>query len=266
MHRFFLPPEHFVQHQVTFPPPQARQIRQVLRLSPGQRVVALDDLGWAYELELVEVSPSAVHAWVVRKFPAPGEPRTHLTMLVCLSQREKFEWILQKCTEVGVSAFVPVLSARSLVRSASQVENKLERWHSILREAAEQCGRGRIPVLHSPLSVVDAMQIVDPGGCPPNLKLMAWEAEPSVSLTHALQKCDPDKPQHVHILIGPEGGFTPEEASLAQNMGYHIISLGSRIMRMETAAIVSAAITLSYFNDYEPGGGQSGLVDSICSP
>lgn len=263
MHHFFLPPELFKQERINFPPPQARQIRQVLRLAAGERVLALDDLGWAYELELVEIKPTGVEARMVQKLPASGEPRTHLTMLLCLSQREKFEWMLQKCTEVGVSTFVPVISARSLVRATDVVEKKMERWRSILREAAEQCGRGRIPGLHAPCYLADALSKKTPATPTSPLRLVLWEGERGTSLGDALIPITNHPQPSLQLLVGPEGGFSPEEITLAGSAGYQPVSLGKRILRMETAALVAAAIVLYQCGDvalepHQSASGESG--------
>ena len=89
--------------------------------------------------------------------PAGGEPRTHLTLYLGLTQREKFEWMLQKCTEVGAAEFIPVITSRGLVQSPEESRARLERWQRILQEAAEQSGRGRIPILSAAAAL---------GGCP----------------------------------------------------------------------------------------------------
>jgi len=158
MHRFFIPPESFSSSEVTFPPEQARQIARVLRLKPGAQVWALDGRGMEARVELTQVEASQVRGQIMAQQPALGEPRVELSMYLCLTQREKFEWMLQKCTEVGAGSFVPVISSRSLVQSAAETEHKRERWERILQEAAEQCGRGKIPQLQVTLNLKQALE------------------------------------------------------------------------------------------------------------
>ncbi len=156
MHRFFITPAQRRGQIVRFDDVQAHQMRRVLRLRPGDRVLALDGQGWQYEVALEEVSNSRVTGLVATQTAATGEPRVRLTLFQSLLQRDKFEWVLQKGTEIGVAAFVPVITRRSLVRDADDVgENKLERWRRIIKEAAEQSGRVALPTMGAavPLAV-----------------------------------------------------------------------------------------------------------------
>lgn len=238
MHRFFLPPESFSSGEVTFPPEQARQIARVLRLKPGLQVWALDGCGMEARVELTQVEASQVHGQIIAQQPALGEPRVELMMYLCLSQREKFEWMLQKCTEVGAVSFVPVISSRSLVQSAAETEHKRERWERILQEAAEQCGRGKVPQLQAVMNFPKALETARASGA---RCILPWEEERSCSLQQALSG---EKPARVALLIGPEGGFSEEEAAEAVRAGFQLATLGRRILRAETAAVVAAALTL----------------------
>ena len=245
-HRFFLSPTLLTSERVSFPPEIAHQILHVLRLRPGQTVIALDNLGSQYQLELDQVDHSAVTAQRVSAGPAAHEPRTALNLLLCLTQREKFEWILQKATEIGVQAITPVLSARSLVQDAADVSKKAPRWEKILQEAAEQCGRGRIPVLNPPARFAAALSSVQ--AC--DLRLIPWEAETTLSLRQAMQSSPPPLAS-IALLIGPEGGFSAEEVNAARAAGFQAVTLGPRILRMETAAIVAVALTLYKSGDLD---------------
>lgn len=240
MHRFFLPSLTLSSSPVRFPDDTARQIRSVLRLKPGERVLALDNQGNEYELELVQVDASAVLGEVRGRRPAVGEPAARLILYIGLTQREKFEWILQKCTEVGVSAFAPFISSRSLVQDARDGQKKHDRWQKILQEAAEQSGRGRIPELRLPVKFEQALaQVRTETG----LALIAWEDEHTTGLKQALSPA-PHPAMRFGVFIGPEGGFSAEEVALARQAGLLPVSLGLRILRMETAAVVAAALVL----------------------
>jgi 16S rRNA (uracil1498-N3)-methyltransferase len=240
MHHFFLPPDHFKTDTISFPPDTARQMALVLRLQPGERVIALDGLGMEYEVELLQVGRARVQGRVTNRRPARGEPAARITLYLALTQREKFEWMLQKCTEVGAAAFVPVISSRSLVQDGRDAAKKLERWGRIIREAAEQSRRGILPQVHLPLAFDAALQRAQSDA----LRLIAWEGEHSLTLRAALA---PSKATHaptIVVFIGPEGGFSEAEIEAARAAGVQPVTLGERILRMETAAVVAAALVL----------------------
>lgn len=237
MHHFFVQPAAIKSGKVKFNAETSRQMGRVLRLKPGEKVIVLDNSGEEREVRLEVVSAQLCEGVVTETRNAGGEPSVRITLYLGLTQREKFEWVLQKCTEVGVAAFVPVVTSRSLVQDIRTVQRKANRWQAIIREAAEQCGRGILPVLKEPLlysQALDAMRLHD-------LSLVAWEEEKSAGLRQLLRKA---KPGSVGILIGPEGGLTQEEAAQAAQSGVACISLGERILRMETAAVVAAALIL----------------------
>ncbi len=154
----------------------------------------------------------------------------------------KFEWMLQKCTELAVSGFTPVLSSRSLVQAAESLENKLPRWQRIIQEAAEQSGRGQIPFLNKPLDFSDVLAATRGQF---DVSLVAWEEEQALRLTDAVKGLPANA--RIALLIGPEGGLTLAEVESAMESGWKTVSLGPRILRMETAAVVSAALVVDWF-------------------
>ncbi len=158
MHRFFVTPQQIAHSAVRFDDDQAHQIRRVLRLRPGDRVLVLDGEGWQYEVTLEEVALSRVIGLVTTKGHSTGEPSVRLTLFQSLLKREKFEWVLQKGTEIGVDTFVPMITRRSLVRDTEDVKpEKLGRWQRIIKEAAEQSGRGLLPRLLAPMPFAQAI-------------------------------------------------------------------------------------------------------------
>ena len=192
-------------------------------------------------MELTAVSNDSVEGRVLQISAAGGEPRARLTLYLGLTQREKFEWMLQKCTEVGAAAFVPLVTQRSLVQDGREVERKRERWEAILREAAEQCGRGRIPELRPALTWVAALRSIAANH---DLALAAWEGEHALRLRDAVRALKDQPNPRLAVLIGPEGGLSEEEINAARAAGVRAVSLGDRILRMETAAVVAAALAL----------------------
>lgn len=241
MHRFFLPPATFTQPEIAFPADTARQVRSVLRLKPGQEVICLDNLGSEYRVTLAEIGAEGVRGTVVERRAARGEPAARVHLYLGLTQREKFEWMLQKCTEVGAASFTPVVTSRSLVQDAGDAAKKAERWQRILQEAAEQSGRGRIPALRQALRFAPALAATAKDS---DLALIPWEGETARTLAGALQTGAGREKQSIALFIGPEGGFSEEEIRQAMDENVRPVTLGPRILRMETAAVVATALVL----------------------
>ena len=244
MNRFFLPPESIQADLVSFPGEISHQIARVLRLLPGDTVAVLDNLGNEFQVLITVVDPKNVIGEVREKRQADGEPSVRLTLYLCLTQREKLEWVLQKCTETGVSDFVLVVSSRSVVQDTASTAGKMERWQRIVREAAEQCGRGRLPGLGTIMHIEEALK----HGIYNNQRsLLAWEKEESQGLSAALRGLH--NGERLGLLIGPEGGLSCEEVQAAQELGWQTVSLGKRILRMETAAMVASARIIAACED-----------------
>ncbi len=235
MHRFFVPGSWQIGDEVVLEEAQAHQISQVLRLRPQTPITLLDNRDWAYTITLTEVNKRQVRGRVTERTPATGEPTTSLTLYQGLLKADKFEWVLQKGTEIGVACFVPLITERSVVQEVST--NKLARWQRILTEAAEQSGRGRVPQLLTPTPFASALTSL----LPDTLALIPYEQEKATSLQTSLAT---SPSRHVALFIGPEGGWSEAEIRLAQASGVMPITLGPRILRAETAAVVAAALTL----------------------
>jgi 16S rRNA (uracil1498-N3)-methyltransferase len=249
-HRFFVPPGSIGKTGVLFPADTGRQIRQVLRLRPGQSVVVLDGKGMEYTVLLEKITSEKVWGSLQGQQPATSEPDLQVVLYISLTQREKFEWALQKCAEVGVSVFAPVISSRTLARDKDQAMQKMERWERILMEASEQSGRGLVPVIRPPITLEDAFKEVRDKDLP---AAFLWENESEHTLyswlLQQLQRPDGIRPGKIGLFTGPEGGYSPEEADLAVQAGVQPVSLGRRILRMETAALVSSALAIQLFEN-----------------
>jgi len=240
MHRFFVSPASLTQEPIILRGDLAHQLSRVLRFRPGEHIVLLDDTGWAYEVELVAVSPSQCTAQHVTRWQPQTEPSLRLVLYQALTRESKFDWVLQKGTELGVAAFAPLLAARSLIPSAERIPAaRWDRWSQIVTEAAEQSGRARRPLILPAKTPSQAFQALSKGA-------MAWIASPrpdAMPLSQVLRALQ-NRPAEVHLFIGPEGGFTSEELEAAAGFGVLRISLGSRTLRTETAAVAAAAVIL----------------------
>lgn len=236
MRRFFVPPGAVATRDVALPPRLARRLATVLRLQRGDHVVLADGLGRDYEVELKEVSARTVSALIVGERPSPPEPSLELVLYQSLLRPQRFDLVLEKGTEIGVSRFVPLLSGRAQVRTGAGSQ-RAQRWRRIVTEAAEQCGRGRVPAVDPPAPFEKTVRTG------PGLRLIPWEAERSQGLRSYLRALE-EPPATVSLFIGPEGGFAEEEVALARRSGCVPVSLGPRILRSETAGIVAAALVM----------------------
>ena len=252
MHRFFVPPDWLEEDRVTIVGSLVHQIRNVLRLGPGDHIVVLDNSGWEQEVEIARVGKEHVLGQVVDKRLASGEPRTKITLYQGVLKGRRLEFALQKGTELGIVEFVPLISDRCVIANLDDVDKKRERWQRIILEAAEQCQRGRLPHLRPAMLFRPACESARRGG----LSLIPWEeahdheVEGATSLRSVLQERE-QPPFSVNIFVGPEGGFTPDEVELARQYGLIPISLGPRILRAETAGLVAAAAILYELGDLE---------------
>lgn len=243
MHRFFLPPEAIHHDRIRFPDTAYRQLHNVLRIKPGEQVIVLDNRGSQFQLQMDVISPQEVSGLVLAKSPANGEPSIHLRLFFSITQREKVEWILQKCTEIGVTAFFPFVSTYSLAREKGMDVSRLRRWEKIIQEAAEQCGRGRLPVLNGVATLREAVAKVSHRR---DFNLLAWESEKDLHLHSLMNELMPrlEPGRTVNIFIGPEGGFAEGEVELMKKAGFTSFSLGKRIYRVETAAMAACLLVL----------------------
>lgn len=234
-HWFFLSGLRAVPGRQVDLAPISHQLRNVLRLERGSMITLLDGSGAAYPTRIESLDAGKAEGRVVARQPVSSEPGMELTLFQCVLKRERFEWVLQKGTELGVSRFVPVISSRTVVRPAARLLSKYQRWGAIVREAAEQSRRGRLPAVEDPLHWDEALE----QGA--GLRLLAWE-----------EACGDSSGLHpgiagareVSVLVGPEGGISREEATAATERGWRPLSLGPRVLRAETAAVAASTIVL----------------------
>ena len=241
MHRFFINEDCITQSTVAIPGKLVHRLRNVLRLRAGDHIVVLDNSGWEYEVELGEASGSGLKGLIVAKALAVGEPRTSITLYQALLKGSSFDLVLQKCTEIGVTSFVHVVCERCVAGDPDS--SRLSRWQKIILEAAQQSRRGKLPVLRPVIPFSEACETAM------GLSLLPWEGETTRGIGDVLRvNSQVETPPEVSIFVGSEGGFTTDEVELARSHGITPVSLGSRILRAETAGLIAAAITLYEFS------------------
>jgi 16S rRNA (uracil1498-N3)-methyltransferase len=242
--RFVIPAELLASDEVELPPEVAHQARDVLRLAQGDTLTLLDGAGQQWSATLVEVGRRRVLARLVAPIPgAPTEPRVRVALYQGVLKAARFEWVLQKGTELGVAAFVPLISERSVAGTEATGQAKRTRWRRLLEEATEQCGRTHVPGLAEPCPLPRALAALPSGA----LALIPWEGEHTRSLRDAVQvhlRADAAPPDAAHLFVGPEGGFSADEIALATDRGVVPVTLGPRILRAETAALAATVLLL----------------------
>lgn len=230
LQRFFIKPENILEKQVEVADRDIlNQIKRVLRLRVGDSVIFLDNTGKEYESEITELNPESLKAEVLSVAENQNEPELKITVCQAMCKKDKFEWILQKGTEIGVVEFIPVLADRS-----EKLGLNFERAGKILQEAAEQSERGIIPRLAEIRNFADALESAK------GMKIILDKSGEDIKKLNI-----PSEISELSIFIGPEGGWTPEELDLAKQSGVKSVSLGSRVLRTETAGLVAAAILLN---------------------
>jgi 16S rRNA (uracil1498-N3)-methyltransferase len=235
MYRFFISPESISDDRVTLEGGTAAQIARVLRGRPGDTIVVLDGSGLEYRVELRSVSVERVIGDVTGTNVCEGEPDVDVTLYQAIIKGDKFEYVLQKGTELGVSAFVPVVCERSVPNARRWGKGRYERWRTIAKEAAEQSGRGRVPRIEAVVRFGEACAEHVGAGVVP------WEMENSYGLKQALGQI---KGRRIGIFVGPEGGITSDEIGIAGSHGIRPVTLGRRILRAETASVAAVAAVM----------------------
>ncbi|MBN1326188.1 16S rRNA (uracil(1498)-N(3))-methyltransferase [Candidatus Falkowbacteria bacterium] len=210
-----------------------KKIIKVLRKQIGDTIFIFDSTNEEYEVQITAIINKEVICRLVSRVEINRELPAEINLYQALLKKDKLEWICQKATEIGVKNINPVISENCIVKELNK--NKAERYQKIINEATIQCG-GKIPPKFSKLIAFN--QLIEKLN-PNELNLIAHEDEKENKLIDVLKKCPVSK---INILIGPEGGFSPEEVSLALRNSVIPISLGKRILRAETAAIVACSL------------------------
>jgi len=224
------------------------QIRKVLRLSAGDRVSFLDGEGGHYICRLDAGRSGRLSAEIIEVREATGDLPLHLEVALPLIKGDRFEWAVQKLTELGASKVVPLVSERTVARSKSDA--RLARWQSIAREAAEQCERATVPPVVMPVELADYWQS-RAGREASRLDIVCAERRDVPTLERILHSREiaGAPPTDISVTIGPEGGFSDTELDQASRLGLTMVSLGPRILRAETAAVAAACQIAAIFSD-----------------
>lgn len=250
MARFFVPDSNLNGDKIIITGTDVKHISRVLRLNPGEKIDVVVSEGKEFEAVIREITNKEVLCQVISAKKVSTEPPIVITLYQGLPKSDKMELVIQKATEVGISRVVPVVCERTVVKlDDKKAKERQVRWQRIAEEAAKQSRRTAIPEVSTPITFAKAVSQINSD----SFAIMPWEEHTGTGLKEILKEVSVN---NIAIFIGPEGGLTEVEADLAQNNGIHLVSLGPRILRTETAGIVSVAIVLYELGDL--GGADHG--------
>ncbi len=236
MPQFLIPPQKTVGDRVALAPEESHHVRDVYRRTIGQKLDLTDGQGNRFMGEIVSSSPQGVQVHLLEK-KDPEISKGILNIGQALLKKDKMEWVVEKCVELGVDALLPFSSSRTIAHLEG--DKKMERIQKIVQASTKQCGRSTQMKIQAPMPFKNLIAHTKA-----DLKFIFWE-EKGPSLRSFFENKNPSSAQHlpsVLALIGPEGGFAKEEVEEAEKAGFHTISLGHRILRAETAALVATSL------------------------
>ena len=257
MPRVFVPSEAVGAESVRFDAAEAHHLRRVLRLRPGAVVEATDGTGRLYTIRLVALDAEGGWGAIEARAEPDRESPCAITLAQAILKGDRMSWLIQKATELGVARIVPMETARVVARPATGTAARHTRWERIAREAVKQCGRVVVPAIDRPRGFMDVAREV---ASEHDVAWILWEGGGRPLAGAAAETASPAR---VLLLIGPEGGFTPEEVVLAEGAGARLVSLGPRVLRAESAGLTAVALCQFLFGDLggprsRPGHGAEG--------
>ena len=227
---------------MTFDAAETRHLSRVLRLGPGDVVVAVDGRGQEWTVRLTEVGPRASAGVVLSGQPGARESPLRLTLVQGVPKADKMDLIVRMATELGAVRVVPVICERTVIRTgAHRWAGRVSRWQRIARESAKQCGRAVVPDVEAPRDLAAWLE----EGKARDLLVCLWEGE-AAGLGARL----PAPPiHHATLVVGPEGGLAEREAAALRAAGAVVAGLGPRILRTETAGPIGLALLQARYGD-----------------
>lgn len=248
MHRFFVEPSQVTGDLITVTGEDVKHIAKVLRLGAGDKISVCDGQCNEFFAVIDSVDKNEVTARIEERFSSQTEPKIELTIYQGIPKAGKLETIIQKGTEIGVRRFVPFDSSRAVVKPWKPDDSKCARYSRVAYEASKQSRRGRVPEVEPPISFKALCERT----AGHQLTLLAWEEEVAYSLKRQLRAAlEQGAVTDVAVVIGPEGGISPEEAQALKDAGAVPVSLGRRILRTETAGMAAAAMILYEMDEME---------------
>jgi 16S rRNA (uracil1498-N3)-methyltransferase len=219
------------------------RLSHVMRLSVGAHFTVFNGRGGEYDAYIVSMSRRMMRVAIGDYRPIERESLLQVTLYQSVSHRDKMDWIIQKATELGVFRIAPIITDYSVVKlTEAQWKKRKGHWKSIISSACEQCGRNRLPELETPIRLMSRLESLR---SKQNIVL-----SPDAKLSFDNVDVDSESIQNLGLFIGPEGGFSEAEEVLMRRKDFIEVSLGPRILRMETAAIAAIVIVQRQWGDF----------------
>lgn len=253
--RIFVPLELGVAKEVVIPKQGSQHLREVLRLKKGARITLFNGNGAEYTAEIRDLNRSKVVATTLSKEVRETESPLKITLAQVVSKPSDFEYCLQKGTELGVSAFIPLHSKRSVTRDLQALKAKHDRWNSIIYGACEQCGRNSIPTLATATEITGWLQGIAQSSSSSSssqgeVRTLNLMLDPRGSKgIHDLANNSGPRVQSVNLITGPEGGFDEAEVAFARASGFQTLKLGPRVLRATTAPVTAITVAQLMWGD-----------------
>lgn len=237
MAKFFVNAEDVYENEIHIKGTDVNHIKNVLRLPVGKEILINNRQGKDYKCIIKLIDTDLVTADIIDELEETTEPAVRTFLFQSLIKGEKMEFVIQKAIEIGVTAIIPIITERCIVKleSDKKTKNKCERWQKIAESAAKQSKRGIVPEIMWPMTFKEALQYAKEHL---EVSCIPFENEHAHHIKAYLRNC---KAESIGIFIGPEGGFTDEEIHLASDWDVSSITLGKRILRSETAGLVTLA-------------------------
>ena len=240
LYRFYIGQDQIEEDQIHILDSDVNHIKNVLRLEPGDWLVACDGEGTDYVCRIQSLSQEEITLSIEKKQESGTELDTRITLFQGIPKKDKMEFIIQKAVELGAYEIVPVMMKRCVVKlsEAKKIQKKTERWQAIAEAAAKQCDRGMIPVVHTPVTMEQAFDMASSL----EYNMIPYELQDGIQVSRQIveEACSKES---VGIFIGPEGGLE-EEVEKAMEIGAKPITLGKRILRTETAGMALLSIMM----------------------
>lgn len=242
MSRFFTAPENIGEKSIVIDnKTDLHHMKKVLRLQEGDKIDVSDGQQWEYKVVVRYLGDEECVADIVDKQMFAREPNIKVTLFQGIPKQGKMETIVQKTVELGIYEIVPVFMARTVVADKGNFGKKLQRWQKVSDEAVKQCKRGIIPQIREPLKINEVVECFKDY----DYVIFPYENEEKHSLKDVLKDIDNiKKGASIAVIVGPEGGFSDDEADLIVSSGGRSASLGKTILRTETAGMAALAMIM----------------------
>ena len=245
MRYFFVESRALKKPSVAIEGAEARHMKNVLRLKPGDKIRVFDGEGFEYDASISGFSAGRVEIKIRRKFPGTKESPIQIAIAQALLKEKKMDRLLRHLCELGLTRWMPFISERSVARPDEKRSSaRAQRWNKIVTESCKQCRRSKLPEISKIMAFEEVLEY----GSAYDLQIVFYENE-SATL-RSLMPADPASfPRKILLILGPEGGFTDQEIENARAAGCIVAGLGSRILRAETAAIAACTLTQFLYGD-----------------